>query len=254
VNAEQIDPTNVRAITISRQYGSGGGEIAARLARRVQWQLIDHEIVAGVASELGITEEEAEVRDERVESFVSRVLASMRYAVPPVPINQPVAWADEEYSYHETLCRVVETAASAGHTVIVGRGGQALLAGRRDVLHVRVVAPLEQRIVYVARREGLDEAGARARIQLKDRDRTRYVQSIHHIHPDDPLSYDLVVNTGVLDLDSAVDLICLALERKARKLGTPATELGPAAGLAPYPGHPADLRPPAGIGGSEEKA
>jgi cytidylate kinase len=131
--------------------------------------------------------------------------------------------------------------------VIVGRAGQVLLAQRRDVLHVRVVAPLKQRITYVARREGLDEASAQVRVQLKDRDRARYLQMQYQRSVDDPLLYDLVVNTGILDLDSAVDLICLALQRKAQRLSVPEKELGPAAGLAPYPSQPADLRPPPGL-------
>ena len=67
MNQQQNAP-EMRAITISRQYGSGGGEVAARLARRLGWQLVDHEIVAQVAHRLGITEEEAQVRDEHVEA------------------------------------------------------------------------------------------------------------------------------------------------------------------------------------------
>ena len=54
----------MKAITISRQYGSGGGEIGARLAARLNWGLIDHELVAQVARELGITEQTAQARDE----------------------------------------------------------------------------------------------------------------------------------------------------------------------------------------------
>ena len=57
--------------------------------------------------------------------------------------------------------------------------------------------------------------------------------------------YDLVINTGVLSLDRAVDLIGLALEDKAQALSLPAKELGPTRGLARYPGQPADIRPPA---------
>ena len=56
-----------------------------------------------------------------------------------------------------------------------------------------------------------------------------------------------MINTGILDLESAVELVSLALERKARMLRVPTSELGPVAGLAPYPGQPADLRPPPGI-------
>jgi cytidylate kinase len=59
--------------------------------------------------------------------------------------------------------------------------------------------------------------------------------------------YDLVVNTSIIDLDSAVDLIVLALERKGRKLTTPTGELGPVTGLPRYPGHPGDFRPPESV-------
>lgn len=93
-------------------------------------------------------------------------------------------------------------------------------------------------------RENLDAASARERIQLKDRDRTRYLQSVYHLDVNDPLHYDLVINTRVLSLDSTVDLICLALEDKAQALSLPAEALGPARGLARYPGQPADIRPP----------
>jgi CMP/dCMP kinase len=112
------------------------------------------------------------------------------------------------------------------------------------VLHVRVVAPLEPRILYVMHREGLDYEAARSRVQLKDRDRDRYLQAAHHHDPDDPHLYDLVVNTGIIDLDGIVHLVNLALEYKAKKLSVPTQELGPAAGLARYPGQVADFRPP----------
>ena len=241
----QQNAPEMRAITISRQYGSGGGEVAARLARRLGWQLIDHEIVAQVAHSLGITQEEADVHDERVEGFIVRALHALQSAALVVPA--PIAPLEQaEVVYNEALREVVETAADTGRVVIVGRTGQVLLAGRRDVLHVRIVAPLQQRIIYVAQREGLDEA-AQSRVQSKDRDRVRYTQARYGRSVDDPMLYDLVINTGVLDLDSAVDLIALALERKASKLTVKTGELGPATGLARYPGQPADLRPPASM-------
>ena len=244
---KQQNARQMSAITISRQYGSGGGEIAARLAQRLQWQLIDHEIIAHVARDMGITEEEAEVHDERVEGFISRVLGSMQLAAPEllasVPVV-PVAPSTQERLYHEALQRVVETAANTGQSVIVGRGGQVLLAKRRDILHVRVVAPLEQRVRYVMQRERLNEANARARIQQKDRDRTHYLQTQHRRNVDDPTLYDLVVNSGVIDLESLIDLICLALERKARRLVVKTSELGAVEGLTPYPGKPADFQLP----------
>src|SRR5260370_24801370 len=66
-------------VTISREYGSGGGEIASRLARRLEWNLIDHAIVERVASEIGTSREEAAVHDEHAEGALTRALTlSMR--------------------------------------------------------------------------------------------------------------------------------------------------------------------------------
>src|SRR5579863_1749621 len=145
-----IDPARIarmRAVTLSRQYGSGGGEVAARLSRRLGWQLVDHEIVAEVAARLGLPLPEAEEFDERGESLIERLLAGMASVEPALPMTNPSATDDA--TYRETLRAVVESAAHAGHVVIVGRGGQVLLCGQRDILHVRIVAPLEDRIVYV---------------------------------------------------------------------------------------------------------
>jgi cytidylate kinase len=262
----------MRAVTVSREYGSGGGEIAARLAQRLGWRLVDHEVIAQVARELGISETLAEAHDEQVERRITRILQRLRLSVSgaftaPVagaPLGAPFLAAssspavgnpslavgatspppEQLAAYQDTLRYVVQAAARAGHAVIVGRGGQVILAGQRDVLHVRVVAPFAQRVAYVARREGLDEAAARARTQQKDQARTRYMQTQFQCQHDNPRLYDLVINTGLLDLDSAVDLIYIALERKASRLSMPAAELGPAAGMTRYAGQPADFPVP----------
>jgi len=64
------------------------------------------------------------------------------------------------------------------------------------------------------------------------------------LNPADAHLYDLVLNTGILDLESVIDLICLALERKAARLSVRTGELGPGIGLPEYPGQPADFSPP----------
>ena len=259
---EQDLVSKMAAVTISREYGSGGGEIAARLAERLGWHLVDHEAVVEVARAMGVTEAEAEAYDEHVDDIVSRVLHSFTMLQSPVITTEPITIASDSHFYDDARRRVVESAADHGHAVIVGRGGQVLLASRPDVLHARIVAPLEKRIIYVMRRESLDHARAQARVTAKDRDRARFLSETHHKSPADPQLYDLVINTGVLDLDSAVDLLAQALERKARKLNLPAEELGPAAGQTRYaeaPGNFAatenqDASPTGESVDSEEKA
>ena len=149
--------------------------------------------------------------------------------------------------YHEAISRVITGAVTPGHVVVVGRGAQVLLANRHDVLHVRIVAPLQLRVAYVMQREGLDLKTARSRVQLKDNDRHRYLQAQYRHNPDDSHLYDLVVNTGVLSLDSAVALIAQALQYKAERLATATEDLGPGTGLQPYPSQPGDLRPPKSV-------
>src|SRR5579884_1415156 len=140
----------MRAITLSRQYGCGGGEIAIRVARLLGWSLVDHQLVAGVASQLGIAEQQVASLDERAAGFVSRVIDSLLLASPEVPITRDNLPANPSQLYHEAVQRLIHEAIERGNVVIVGRGGQAMLQERPDVLHVRVVAPLAQRIDYVA--------------------------------------------------------------------------------------------------------
>lgn len=234
----------MRAITISREYGSGGGEVAARLARRLGWQLIDHEVVVGVARKLRISEQEAEENDERVDSPVSRILESFQVIQPTLPLAVNIPMIPNLQAFYKARTQIIDGAVARGHVVIVGRGAQAHLAKHRDILHARIVAPLEARIAYVMSREGLDREAARMRITEKDQERARYLEMFYHCHPYDAHLYDLVVNTSVLDLDSVVDTLYFVLERKANRLKLSTQELGPVVGLPRYPGQPEDFRPP----------
>jgi cytidylate kinase len=246
VMSNEQEHASMHAITVAREYGSGGGEIARQLAQRLHWQLLDHQIVQRVAQKLGISEDEAEAHDEHVEGFATRLLEAMQYAGPQAPLLQDtyedIVKPVDEKAYQQALSQSIQVAAALGQVVIVGRGSQALLASHRDVLRVLIVAPLDLRISYVMKRENLDKAAARDRIARKDHERIRALKELHHCDGFDPRLYDLVINTGVLDLDSCVDLTVLALERKAQRLSLPTAELGPGAGLTSYPGQPGDIQ------------
>jgi cytidylate kinase len=234
----------MRAITISREYGSGGGEIAARLAKRLGWQLIDHEVVVRVAEKLHVSQEEAEEHDERVAGLASRIFKSLRLAHPTMPVTVDIPPSMDSRAFYEARCRIIEGAVASEHVVIVGRGAQAQLEKRRDVLHVRIVAPFELRLAYVMSREGLDREAAQARILKKDQERARYLETFYRRHPGDAHLYDLILNTGILDLECAAEVIAIVLERKSRRLSLLSQELGPGVGLPQYPGRPEDFRPP----------
>ncbi len=234
----------MRVVTISREYGSGGGEIAARLAARLGWELIDHEVVARVAQRLGVSLAAAEAHDERPESRADRVLASLRALEFNLPTAQDVPPLLEPRDYADALAQVVHGAAAAGDVVIVGRAAQVLLRDQRDTLHARIVAPLGWRVAYVMGRERLDRAAAQKRVQSKDTDRMRYLQLRFQVHVEDAHLSDLVLNTGALGLDACVELIAHALDAKAARLRIPTEALGPGEGLPAYPERPRDLPVP----------
>jgi len=247
MNQDTDSINQMRAITISREYGSGGGEIASRLASYLGWRLLDHEIVERVAIEMGTSIEQAEARDERTENFLVRAFNNLQFLEPAYMAGTSSdAFLSSEETYLDTVREIVRVAAAQGHVVIVGRGSQVLLAGQRDVLHVRIIAPFEKRVVYVMQREGLDQQSAQSRIKMKDSDRARHLESAYHCKPSDALLYDLIINTSYLELDNAVDIIILALQHKVAQLLVKTGELGPAAGVSPYPERPEDFRPKTG--------
>jgi CMP/dCMP kinase len=235
----------IRTVTISREYGSGGGEIASRLARRLGWDLVDHAIVEHTARKLGTTLEAAEAHDESVGSVLARVLESMRTfgptytAMAGVPPEGLLLIDD----YRQTAEEIVQAAAERGRVVIVGRASPVLLADRWDVMHVRVVAPCAQRVTYVMRREGLDSHSAEARIRHKDHERASYLEREYHHRPDESNLYDLIVNSARLDLESAVSVIMFTMHEIDGELPRKTTEPGPATGLARYPTPPEDFHP-----------
>jgi cytidylate kinase len=212
----------VRAISVAREYGSGGEEFAARLAQELEWQLFDHHIVAQIADALNESESDAAQRDEHVCGFFTKILDNFSWSVPQTySAERPVRVEDIERAHHDVLCRLVNAAVQIGNVVIVGRGSQALLANRPDVLRVRVVAPLEQRIATVAHRENISLEQAQRIVRSKDRQRTKYLKRVERCNPDDLHIYDLVINTGMISIEDAVDMTVTALQSKAERLHDP---------------------------------
>jgi cytidylate kinase len=242
IDVETIN--RMRAVTISREYGSGGGEIAARLADRLHWQLVDHAIVEQVANEMGTSMQEAEAYDEHAQSTLAQMLGSLIYVSPLLMSGAPPAALANEKSYSATVGKIVRAAATHGHTVIVGRASQVLLTTMPDVLHVRVIAPFENRVAYVMHRENLGHVEASARVHAKDKDRARYLETEQHHRPDDMHLYDLMLDTSTLGLDNAVEIICFALYQKSRHLYTQTDDSGSIAALTRYPTRPNDFYMP----------
>lgn len=181
------------------------------------------------------------MHDEHIQGMISQALNSLLYLNPSVMASAPPEAFLSDEAYRDVFNRVVRAAAARGHVVIVGRASQVLLAKLRDVLRVRVIASFEKRVVYVMQREGVDYHTAVSRIHKKDHERASYVEREYHHKPENAHLYDLVLNTSLLDLENAVDIIGFTLYETAKGLAKPRGELGPATGLSRYPAPPTDF-------------
>jgi cytidylate kinase len=197
-------------VTVSRQYGSGGSEVAERVARALGWKLYDNAVVEEVAQRLRMTPAEVASREERVPSLVERMASAMALGAPemmPV-VGDLVAQPSEERMVMVTQ-RVIEDAVRAGPAVLVGRGAQCMLAARTDALHVYCYAPVEELVRYAV--EVLDVPFHEAGRKVAEMNHQREEWVKRHFRRDwrDLSNYDLCVNTARLGLDGAAELVTL---------------------------------------------
>jgi cytidylate kinase len=202
-------------ITISRQYGSGGSEVAERVARALGWSLYDNAVVEEVAQRLRMTPAEVSAREERVPSLVERMATAMALGAPEMMpmVGDLAAQPSEERMVFMTR-RVIEDAVRAGPVVLVGRGAQCMLASRTDALHVFCYAPFEELVRYAVEVLEVPFPEAGKKVTEMNRHREEYVK--HHFKRDwrDFANYDVCVNTARLGLDGSADLVTrLARER-----------------------------------------
>ncbi len=206
------------AITISRQYASGGSSIARLVADKLGWTLIDNEFVDQVAARAGISRQEVEQREERVPTLIERLARALAVSSPEVFVaaGEPPAVVAPEDRLVEITERVIQEAAQHGDVVLVGRGAQAYLAERANTLHAYIVAPRDVRVRAAAERHGIDIKEAEKMVGDTDAGRKRYVKTHYGRDWDDPSAYHLALNSDVLGYEGCAEVIVAAA---AAKLG-----------------------------------
>jgi CMP/dCMP kinase len=201
-------------ITISRMYGSGGSEVAERVASALGWSLFDNALVDAIAQRSGLTPAEVSAQEERVPSIVERIAEALSLGspevMPPVPAG-PVETTDERIV--AVTKRVIEEAVQTGPAVFVGRGAQCLLAERSDALHVFCYATRGSLRRYAMEKFGLDAVEAERRVHETNRQREQYVKRHWNRSWLAHENYHLCVNTAWLGMDGSAELVLDAANR-----------------------------------------
>lgn len=191
-------------ITVSRQMGAGGAELARRVADALGWRVVDNELVEAIAARAGLPATEVALKEEQAPGFFDRLLRTLTTAAPEIQAAPDEVAELEEAKLVAVTESVVADVAREGRIVLVGRAASAVLSTDRDALHVKVVAPKEARVRAVAERAGLDADVARDRVEASDASRSRYHRQYYHRDWNDAAHYHLVLNSAALGLEAAV--------------------------------------------------
>src|SRR3954464_3009586 len=198
-------------VTISRMYGSGGSEIAERVAQSLGWTLYDNDIVDAIAARSGLPAAEVADREERGPSLVERISGAFTLGTPeamPAFVEGSVTTPDEEIV--ATTRAIIEEAVKKGPAVLVGRGAQCLLAERSDGLHVFCHAPTAALVKYAVANLSIPPGEAEKKVHDMNKQREQYVQRHWGRKWMSPLNYHLSIDTSFYGIDGAADLIARA--------------------------------------------
>jgi cytidylate kinase len=206
-------------ITVTRQFGSGGSDVARLAARALGWELVDNEFVDEVARRAGLPAAEVAQREERAPGLLERLARTLAIASPEMFMTAQAAPSVErdEATIVKLTERVIAEAAAHGRVVLVGRGAQAVLAQRPDALHIYVVASKPWRAKLAVERLGVDPAHAAKVVEDTDRRRDDYVATYYGRARQEIANYDLVVNAERLGFEGAAGLVVAEARRRGWK-------------------------------------
>jgi cytidylate kinase len=201
----------IRVITIEREYGSGGADIAGKLATRLGWKLWNELLTSEIARLMDCGCKEVEEREEKRDPLYYRLFKSFMRGSQEGVQNAPRLKMVDADCIRQVAEQVVKSAAEEGNCVIVGRGSAYYLQDRRDAFHVFIYAPFVEKVRRL-------EAGGKSRdkaaelAETVDRERAEFIKQYFGVEWPDRHRFHLMINSAVGD-DVAVDTVLDAVGR-----------------------------------------
>jgi CMP/dCMP kinase len=223
-------------ITISREFGSGGDEVASRLCDVLGYRFFGKAQIIAAVEQTTLSKINAVDYTEdnhEVQTFIDRLMGHSATSVQRIAWEEDpsIASRPDRADVHERAViglvrRAVQAAVKADNIIIVGRGGQALLKGAPGVIHVRIEAPIDirhLRVIEKMKQDGdtrSDEELFRAvgnLIANRDIASADYIQRYYHVDWADRELYHMVLNLGLLDIEQAVQMIAVAVHKMEKQ-------------------------------------
>ncbi len=194
--------TTPSVITLSREPGSGGDLVAGGIARRLEYDLFHQNVIHEMARSAHVSSRLVQSLDEKRLNILEDSIATL--------VHHRHLWPDE---YLKHLLKVIGTIGKHGNALIVGRGANFILL-QREIFRLRIIAPMEFRIQKVADTFDIGREEAQRRIIKTESDRRAFVRKYFHEEITSPANYDLVINTGTVSIEEAVESVCMILEMR----------------------------------------
>ncbi len=200
--------TSHRFITISRDEGTLGDEIAHGLSQRLGWRLYDKEIVNGIANNSHVREELVSRLDEKLQDLIDETMLDRILHMLRIPDQSP--FGSEEY--HDSLLKTLAALAAHGNAVLVGRGANFALRGSGSGFHMRTVGSLDVRVERLSRSRQISPESARRMVRDLDAERRAFIRHHFSQNIDDPGFYSIVVNTDHLTVAQVVNSVLSVMQ------------------------------------------
>lgn len=175
-------------ITISRQIGSLGNEIARSAADKLGYEQISKSQIGEVLLKHGFSASDLDKYDEKNPSLLQHL-------------------SIQKNIFAHLIRAAIYELAAKGNVMIVGRGAQVILKGIPGTLHVRVVAPYATRVNRLMEKDGNDRKNAQWVIEQSDRNSSGYIHTYFNSNWDDSELYDLILNTRTMALNTCVEML-----------------------------------------------
>jgi cytidylate kinase len=189
----------VSTITISREPGSGGSVVAKKLAAKLDFRVFHQEVLIEIAKRADVSDKLLATLDEKGLNVLEDCITALVY--------DRHLWPDE---YLKHLMKVIGAIGKHGSAIIVGRGANFVVPPQNR-LRLRIVAPQNVRIANVARAFDVKTEDSRRHIIRTESDRRAFIRKYFNADITDPNNYDIVINTGALEIDKAVEAVIAAL-------------------------------------------
>ena len=210
-------------VTIRGQLGSGAPEIGRLIADKLHTGFVDRAIIAEVAAQLPWPKQEVAGKEMPPGILLGRIRQALEggygYGRDFEGVYLPT-WEIQldDTRYLLALKSVIKELARSGSIVIRGRGSQFILKDLPGAVHILVVAQLQLLVKRVMESMKLDEGNARKEIKRFDGSRREFIKRYFHAELEDPLDYDLVINTNHLNFENAAAIIFNVVTFKDRTM------------------------------------